>query len=548
MAQVELYDTTLRDGAQYEGISLSVEDKLAITRKLDKLGVHYIEGGWPGSNPRDAEFFERTKGLRLENATLAAFGSTRRASISAAEDANILALLDAETPVVTLVGKSWDLHVTRVLETSLEENLAMISDSVAFLKDKGRRVFFDAEHFFDGYRANAEYALLTVKAAAQAGSECVILCDTNGGSLPDEISEIVETVSHQVDVALGIHTHNDAEMAVAGALAAVRAGATQVQGTVNGYGERCGNANLLSVIANLKLKMGVDCVSDEQLGSLTEVSRFVSEVANMPPVSSQPYVGASAFAHKGGLHVSAVAKVEHSYQHVPPQSVGNDKRVLVSDLSGRSNILWKVHELGLDMKLTEAQARALLEQVKALESKGFQYEGAEASFELLVRRAQPGYAPPFALVDFVTMVEKRMGKPQELGARGWELGNSLSTPASSPQLIAPGDICSQVMLKVSVGGEVMHTAADGNGPVNALDNALRKALLQFYPTLTAVRLTDYKVRVVDQGTGTGAVVRVLIESTDGRRTWNTVGSSENIIEASWLALSDSMEYWLAREL
>ena len=542
MSNVAIYDTTLRDGAQGEGISLSVEDKLAICRKLDDLGVHYIEGGWPGSNPRDAEFFERAKSLTLANATLTAFGSTRRANISAAQDANLAALLDAETPVITLVGKSWDLHVTRVLETSLEENLAMISDSVAFLVERGRRVFFDAEHFFDGYKANAEYALQAVNAAALAGAECVVLCDTNGGALPDEIAAIVADVRRHTDAALGIHTHNDADMAVAGAIAAVRAGCSQVQGTMNGYGERCGNANLVSVIANLKLKMGVDCISDTQLAALTETSRYVAEVANMPPLASQPYVGGSAFAHKGGLHAAAVSKVEHSYQHIPPQHIGNGNRVLVSDLSGRGNILWKAREMCPDVALSQTQARLLLERIKHLESQGFQYEGAEASFELLVRRMQDGYAPPFALVDFVSIVEKRSHAYAQNGNGGGN-GNHSDNGASGDGE-AP-DICSQVMLKVSVGGEMMHTAAEGNGPVNALDHALRKALEQFYPDMRAVRLLDYKVRVVDHEHGTGSVVRVLIESTDGRGVWRTVGSSENIIEASWLALADSLEYWLA---
>ena len=523
MPTLSLYDTTLRDGTQGEGISLSVADKLAICKRLDELGVHYIEGGWPGSNPRDAEFFERAKSVRLNNATLTAFGSTRRANISAGEDANLAALLEAETPVVTLVGKSWDLHVTRVLETSLEENLAMISDSVAFLVEQGRRVFFDAEHFFDGYKANAHYAIQTLRAAEVAGAECLVLCDTNGGMMPDEIAAMVHQVRQRTNVQLGIHTHNDADMAVAGAIAAVRAGATQVQGTMNGYGERCGNANIVSLIANLKLKLGIDCVTDTQLGSLTEASRYVAELANMPTLSSQPYVGGSAFAHKGGLHASAVSKIEHSYQHIQPRSIGNDKRVLVSDLSGRGNILWKASEICPEIEMTQAQARQLLEEIKRRENQGFQYEGAEASFELLIRRMQPNYSPPFALVDFVSMVEKRSN------------GNGV------------GDIASQVMLKVQVDNEVMHTAAAGNGPVNALDHALRKALEQFYPTLRAVRLLDYKVRVVDQGSGTGSIVRVLIESTDGKRTWSTVGSSENIIEASWFALSDSLEHWLARE-
>jgi len=521
MTDVELYDTTLRDGAQFEGISLSVEDKLAIAEKLAQLGVHYIEGGFPGSNPKEAEFFERARDLNLGGAVLAAFGSTRRADVGVGDDPQIAAVLAADTQVVTLVGKSWDLHVHHIIETTLEENLAMIADSVACVAADGRRAFFDAEHFFDGYRANPDYALQTVLAAAQAGADCVVLCDTNGGTLPSEIAEVVAAVRRASDVQLGIHTHNDSDMAVAGALAAVDAGVTHVQGTINGYGERCGNANLLSVIANLKLKKGVDCVTDEQLAALTEVGRYVAEIANMPPPTSQPYVGSSAFAHKGGLHASAVAKVEHSYQHVPPETVGNGKRVLVSELAGRSNILYKAREMGIDVELTQAQARELLQTVKDNESRGFQYEGAEASFELLVRRSLPGHRPPFELVDFTVVVDKR--------------NQGADDPSSS-----------RAMLKLRVGPDTMHTAADGSGPVGALDNALRKALLGFYPELETVRLTDYKVRVVDQGVGTGAVVRVLIESTDGQRTWTSVGSSENIIEASWMALSDSLEWWLSR--
>ena len=524
MSEIELYDTTLRDGAQFEGISLSVEDKLAITRRLDQLGIGYIEGGWPGSNPKDAEYFERVKEAGLSNATIAAFGSTRYPGLAVQDDANIQALLDCGASVATLVGKSWDLHVTRVLETSLEENLSMISDSVSYLREKGRRVFFDAEHFFDGFKANSEYALQTVSAAAEAGAECVILCDTNGGTLPDEIGEVVAAVGSKTDVRLGIHTHNDADMAVAGALAAARAGAAHIQGTINGYGERCGNANLISIIANLKLKLGVDCISDDQLRNLTELSLYVAEVANMPPAYSQPFVGFSAFAHKGGLHASAVAKVEHSYQHVPPATVGNAKRVLVSELSGRSNIRYKLDELGMGVELTPSQSRDLLEQVKVKESRGYQYEGAEASFEMLVRRMLPGYEAPFTLVEYMTVVERRPGLPDD----------------------GEGEPSSQAILKVKVGDQVMHTAADGNGPVNALDYALRKALLPFYPSLEAVRLMDYKVRVVDQTEGTGAVVRVLIDSGDGQSSWSTVGSSENIIEASWMALADSLEYWLCR--
>ena len=524
MQQIELYDTTLRDGAQYEGISLSVEDKLAITRKLDQLGVHYIEGGWPGSNPKDAEYFAQIGGVELANSTVTAFGSTRYAGFAVEDDANIQALLDCGVDTVTLVGKSWDLHVTQVLETSLEENLAMIADSVSYLRTKDKTVFFDAEHFFDGFKANADYALQTLRAAASSGAERIILCDTNGGTLPDEIGDIVAAVRKQADVPLGIHTHNDADMAVAGALAAARAGVTQIQGTVNGYGERCGNANLLSIIATLKLKLGVDCVSDEQLRNLTDTAMYVAEVANMPPTYSQPFVGSSAFAHKGGLHGSAVAKVEHSYQHIPPATVGNEKRVLVSELSGRSNIRYKIDELEMGVELTATQSRQLLEKIKLKESKGFQYEGAEASFEMLVRRMLPGYEAPFALVEYMTVAERHPGA-----------GNETGEPSS------------QAIVKVRVGDQVMHTAADGNGPVNSLDHALRKALLPSYPSLEAVRLVDYKVRVVDQTEGTGATVRVLIDSADGHRSWSTVGSSENIIEASWMALSDSLEYWLARQ-
>ena len=525
MPEVKLYDTTLRDGAQQEGISLSVEDKLKIARKLDELGVHFIEGGWPGANPKDGEFFARARGLTLAHATLAAFGSTRRPGVRAADDPALRPLLEAATPVVTLVGKSWDLHVTRVLGTTLEENLAMVADSVAFFRGRGRRVFFDAEHFFDGFKANPAYALRCVQAAAEAGAEGVVLCDTNGGTLPHEVHAIVARVRRETSVELGIHAHNDADVAVASSLAAVQAGATQVQGTANGYGERCGNANLFSVMANLKLKLGVACVSDAQLARLTEAHRFIAEVVNLPPNPYQPYVGASAFAHKAGLHASAVARLEESYQHVPPARVGNTNHILVSELAGRSNVAHKLRELGLGDEVPPERLRALLEEVKAREHRGFQYEGAEASFELLVRRALDGYRPPFELVDFLVVVEKRR-RP--------------ATGSDRAVLRAEARVMGRV------GGEVMHTAAEGNGPVNALDHALRKALLPAYPALEAVRLVDYKVRVVDQGSGTGAVVRVLIESGDGARQWRTVGASTNIIEASWMALADSVEYWLLR--
>ncbi|MBI4282062.1 MAG: citramalate synthase [Chloroflexi bacterium] len=523
---IQLYDTTLRDGAQQEGISLSVEDKLKITGKLDELGVHYVEGGWPGSNPKDAEYFHRVKALSLSNARIAAFGSTRRAGIRAEADGNIQALLRAECPAVTLVGKSSDLHVLRVLETTLEENLAMIADSVSFLKRRGRTVFFDAEHFFDGFKSNPEYALQCVKVAAQAGADCLVLCDTNGGALTQEVSDMVSRVSKEVKTALGIHCHNDADMAVANTLAAVMAGATHVQGTINGYGERCGNANLLSVIANLKLKMGVSCVTDQQLASLTEASHYVSEIVNVPPNSQQPYVGASSFSHKGGLHASAMAKVEESYQHIPPEMVGNAKHVVISELSGRENVRQRLKELGLEALVNREHVAALVDRLKVQESKGFQYEGAAASFELMVRRSLDGYHPPFDLVDFMVLVENRR-----------------RTSVNDAQ----GEMLAEAMVKVRVGSQVMHTAAEGNGPVNALDNALRKALLESYPSLDAVRLLDYKVRVVDQGQDTRAVVRVLIECTDGKSQWQTVGASGNIIEASWMALADGLEYFLIRE-
>ena len=524
--EIQLYDTTLRDGAQQEGISLSAEDKIKITLKLDELGVHYVEGGWPGSNPKDVEYFQRIKSIPLSNARISAFGSTRRAGIRVEDDGNIQALLAAETPAVTLVGKSSDLHVLRVLETTLEENLAMIADSVSYMKKQGRTVFYDAEHFFDGYKANPEYAIQTIKVAAEAGADCLVLCDTNGGVLTTDITDIVSLVHREVTTSLGIHCHSDADMAVANTLAAVTAGAIQVQGTINGYGERCGNANLLSIIANLKVKMGIPCVTDEQLAGLTEASHYVSEIVNIPPNGQQPYVGVSSFSHKGGLHVAAMAKVEESYQHIAPETVGNAKRVVISELSGRGNILHRLNELGLADRVSREQVVVLLDKLKLQESKGFQYEGAEASFELMVRRSLEDYHPPFDLVDFMVLVENRR-----------------RTSVSDDN----EDMLSEAVVKVMVGSQLMHTAAEGNGPVNALDNALRKGLMESYPSLNAVKLLDYKVRVVDQGQDTRAVVRVLIESSDGRSQWQTVGSSGNIIEASWMALADSFEYFLIHQ-
>jgi len=525
MADVTLYDTTLRDGTQMEGMSLSVEDKLNIAVKLDQLGVGLIEGGWPGSNPKDEEFFRRAKDLKLSHAKIVAFGSTRRANTRPEDDANLQALLDAGVEVVTLVGKTDEVQVTQVLETSLEENLAMISESIAYLRGKGLRVIFDAEHFFDGYAANTEYPLACVRAAAEAGAEAVVLCDTNGGTMPVDVFATVSAVRGAVDVGIGIHCHNDSDVAVANSIAAVQAGATQVQGTINGYGERCGNANLLSVIGNLKIKLGIGCVTDDQLAHLTEVHRFVAELSNLPHNHYQPYVGDSAFTHKGGLHASATAKMDMAYQHIDPQLVGNAKRVVVSELAGRANIAIKLEEAGLTADVPKERLGELLTMVKDREAAGFQYEGAEASFQLLVRRSLPGYEAPFELVDYMLVMEKH--RRQRSGTENEE------------------ETLCEAMVKVRVGGEVMHTVAEGNGPVNALDAALRKSLVQAFPAIAAVELTDYKVRVVEQGhDGTGAVVRVLVESTDGDRYWNTVGASTNLVEASWQALADSLEYAL----
>ncbi len=524
MLKVQLYDTTLRDGAQQEGISFSVEDKLKIAQKLDELGIHFIEGGWPGSNPKDIEFFAKAPSLSLAHSMIVAFGSTRRPGSKAEDDANLQALLESKTKVVTIVGKSWDRQVTQVLETTLEDNLDMITDSIGYLKSKGLRIFFDAEHFFDGYRANPEYSLEVIKRAAKAGAECVIPCDTNGGSLPQQIAEGIKAVRKVTSVPLGIHAHNDAELAVANSLAAVQAGAGQIQGTINGYGERCGNANLCSVIPTLKLKMGLDCVTDEQLTRLSDISRYVSEIANLPPYSWLPYVGANAFAHKAGLHVSGLAKWEASYQHVAPELVGNRPHVTVSELSGKSNIVYKAKERRLPIP-KGSEIKKVLEQIKTLENQGFQYDSAEASFDLLLRRAQADYQPPFELVDFMVLVERRRRPPSS--------GNQ-------------EEPLSEAMVKVKVDDRIVHTAAEGDGPVNALDQALRKALTQFYPDLAAVTLTDYKVRILEETAGTASQVRVLIDSSDGQEHWRTVGSSTNIIEASWLALADSIEYWLLK--
>lgn len=514
---VKLYDTTLRDGAQSEHISFSVEDKLKIAVKLDELGIHYIEGGWPGSNPKDEEFFERARKLELSS-RIVAFGSTRRAGVRAERDANLRSLIESETESVTIFGKSWDLHVREALRISLEENLAMITESIEYLKEHGREVFYDAEHFFDAYKSNPEYALATLRAAEEAGVDCIVLCDTNGGTLPFDTMEIIREVKESVKTPLGIHAHNDADTAVANSVIAVRMGAVQVHGTINGYGERCGNANLCSIIPNIKLKLGIDCISDEQLRKLTEISRFVSEIANMPHQHNMPYVGSSAFAHKAGVHVDAVHKAPRTYEHVDPASVGNTRRFLVSELSGRTGICIKAREFGISLDKNSGEVTAILRKLKEMEMQGYQFEGAEASFEILIKRVLGITKEFFRLEGFRVLVTSE-------GER----------------------MRSEATVKLRVNDRYEHTAAEGNGPVNALDNALRKALEKFYPELREVHLTDYKVRVLDTHEGTGAKVRVLIESSDGRRSWSTVGVSENIIEASWVALEQGLVYKLMKE-
>jgi 2-isopropylmalate synthase len=513
---IRLYDTTLRDGAQGEGMSLSVEDKLRITQELDDFGIHYVEGGWPGSNPKDIEYFERVRELSLSGVRVAAFGSTCRVGSRPADDANIRALLEARTPVVTLVGKSSLLHVRDVLRTTPEENRRIIEESVAYLKDRDREVIYDAEHFYDGYKLDAEYALATLQAAVAGQADTVVLADTNGGSTPWEIGTITARVRERFpDVALGIHAHNDSDLAVANTMAAVRAGASHVQGTVNGYGERCGNANLCTLIPNLQLKMDLDVLPASQLRELTRTARTVASIANQSLNRQAPYVGQSAFAHKGGIHVAAVRRNPDSYQHIDPARVGNQARVLVSELSGRGNLLSKAEQIGLEGRNKEDMGE-ILETIKDLEHRGFTFEGAEGSVELLMRRAQPGYQAPFEMLDFMVVVEHREGR----------------------------GIFAEATIKVRVEERVMHTAAEGNGPVNALDAALRKALLPLYPGLAEFRLVDYKVHILDSTRGTGATTRVLIDMQNGTRRWTTVGASENIIEASWIALEDAVEYGL----
>jgi len=513
MPRVTVYDTTLRDGSQGEGVNFSLQDKLALTQRLDELGIDFIEGGYPLSNPKDAEYFEAVKTLPLKHAKVCAFGMTRKKNGEAANDTGLKALLDAETPVVTIVGKTWDFHVTNVLGATLDENLRMIGDTIAHLRAAGRTVMYDAEHFFDGYRANPEYALRTLQAAEKAGASTVILCDTNGGTMPERVAELVEKVRAALACEVGIHCHNDCDLAVANTLAAVRAGAAQVQGTMNGIGERCGNVDLVSVIANLSLKYGVQVLKPESLRGLTEASRYVYELANMNFRTGQPFVGQSAFAHKGGMHTHAVAKDPATYEHIDPEIVGNERRILVSELSGHATILSKTSKYSLAND--KAAMTKILHAVQDLENQGYEFEAAEASFDLLVRKATGQYKPWFDRLSYRVKTE--------------HYGDELRTEAT---------------VKLGIAGETVHTVSEGDGPVNALDAALRKALLPSYPNLDEMQLVDYKVRVVNGREGTAAKVRVVIESRDGSAVWGTVGVSENIIEASYLALADAIEFHL----
>ena len=525
MDQILLYDTTLRDGAQGENVTFTVEDKIRISKRLDDIGIHFIEGGWPGSNPKDLEFFKNVKRCEFKTAKLTAFGATRKPGIPANKDKNLQAILEADTPAVTIFGKTWDLHVKYVMNNSLDENLAMIHDSVRFLKKSGREVIYDAEHFFDGYFANRKYALKTLMAAIEGGAEFIVLCDTNGGTLPYDtegaVRDVIKTLA-EIDggtTKIGIHNHNDCGVAVANSISAVREGAVMVHGTVNGYGERCGNADLTSIIPILKLKMGYDCISEDNLKKLLTLSRFVSERANMTPSNNRPFVGRSAFAHKGGIHVSAISKTPLAYEHIDPDMVGNKRRVLVSDLSGKSNIEYKAKELGIDLSSDKYNTQKIVDEVKRLEKEGYQFDAADGSLQILVEKFTDRYTSSFELKSFRVTIEKDTDRP----------------------------CYSHAMIKISVDGKDEITAAEGNGPVSALDNALRKALTSFYPSLDMMHLVDFKVRVIDGRDGTSAKVRVLIESRDEEKIWSTVGVSEDIIEASWQALTDSFDFKISNK-
>ncbi|MCX7709751.1 MAG: citramalate synthase [Clostridia bacterium] len=519
MKELVIYDSTLRDGAQAQGISFSVEDKLKIVEALDRLGVKYIEAGNPGSNPKDLQFFERVNRIKFKNAKIIAFGSTRRVNMSVGEDANVKSLLKADTPAVAIFGKTWDFQVEEILKTTLDENLKMIYDTISFFKNKGKEVVYDAEHFFDGYKANPEYAMKTLKAAYDAGADCLCLCDTNGGCFPSYINEITGMVAKTFNVSVGIHCHNDNGMAVAGSIAAVEAGATQIQGTMNGFGERCGNANLCTIIPNLQLKMDYNCIPQESMDKITSIARYVSEIANVTHEERAPYVGNCAFAHKAGMHADAVNKNTTAYEHVDPSIVGNERIFLMSEVAGRSAVLNYINEVDRSLTKDSPETKLILGKLKEMEFEGYQYEGAEASFELVIRKVLGRYHPFFELREFKVIVNE-------------------------PSLEG---INSSAMIKIKVDGLEEITAAEGDGPVNALDRAVRKALERFYPNIKEMKLTDYKVRVLDSASATAAKVRVLIESTDGKEVWTTIGVSTDIIDASWKALVDSIEYKLIKE-
>ncbi len=514
--RIQIYDTTLRDGSQSEGISFSVQDKILIAKRIDELGLHFIEGGWPGANPKDIEFFDQIRKVKLKNSQIVAFGSTRKARTKAAEDDNLRGLVAAGTQVITIFGKSWDMHVQEVFKTELEENIRMIQDSVRYLRSKEKTVVYDAEHFFDGYTQNPAYALKTLEAALEAGASVLVLCDTNGGSLPSKVSQIVSEVRAKLGGTLGIHTHNDCGVGIANAVAAVEAGATHVQGTVNGFGERCGNPDLLAITANLQLKLGYACVAPQKLKEFTEVARFVSEVGNMALPKNQPYVGQSAFAHKGGVHINAVMKNPQTYEHIDPSLVGNRRRFLISELGGKTNIMLRAQELDIELKKESPETRKILQKVQEKENEGYQYESAEASFELLLREVTGKRKKFFEFKKVEVLAENIADKNPDSTAK----------------------------IRLTVGKEENTATAQGDGPVNALDKALKEALRPFYPQVQEIHLDDYKVRVVNSEAGTAAKVRVIIESRDDKKIWTTVGVSSNIIDASWEALVDAIEYKL----
>lgn len=519
-SKITIYDTTLRDGSQTEGVAFTLNDKLKITEKLDDLGVHYIEGGWPGSNPKDKAYFKEVRSKKLKNSVIAAFGSTRRAKTKPSEDANLRELIKSKTPTITIFGKSWDLHVTDVIRTTLDENILMIADSVGFLKSKKKEVFYDAEHFFDGYKRNPKYALQTILAAQDAKADCIVLCDTNGGTMPSEVKDIIGEVKRQISVPLGIHTHNDLAMGVANSIAAIEAGCIHVQGTFNGLGERCGNADLCTIIGILHTKMNLKSIPGKNVKFLMPTSYFISEISNMKVADNTAFVGHSAFAHKGGVHIDAMIKNPLAYEHVDPSVVGNHRRYVTSELAGKMPIVLKAQEMSVHLDKKSPEAKKLLKNLQDKEHSGYQFEAADASFELFVKRSLKKYKPFFKLEGFKTASEKQID----------------------------GRVLAEATVRINVNGESQFSASDGAGPVEAMDKALRRALKRFYPRLEEMHLTDYKVRVLDTTAGTSAKVRVLIESQDGTDSWTTVGVHENIIEASWEALTDSIEYKLLKDL